>query len=261
MGHACRWLTAIGRARIAVVAGADGLSGAEPVGAPAAVVRPAEEAVVASGAVGHWLGLASTGSGVAHAGGVGVVVGAVVVGLVVCGVAWADDFYDSVKDKPAKERREALQIHIDEGNASKELYFHLGNAAYEAGDPAGAAVAFEQAIQAVDAIAESLRSDDEVAEVVAYVADNAARLLALHPEPVPVPAPAPAGARPLGDLTARTSWPRRPPADRIPRPGRSLDSAPGGVNAGGDRGRRRRGAGTREAARPSSRPRARAKSP
>jgi tetratricopeptide (TPR) repeat protein len=77
-------------------------------------------------------------------------VGAVVVGLIACGVAWADDFYDSVKDKPAKERREALQIHIDEGNASKELYFHLGNAAYEAGDPAGAAVAFEQAIQLDD---------------------------------------------------------------------------------------------------------------
>jgi tetratricopeptide (TPR) repeat protein len=61
-------------------------------------------------------------------------------------VARADDFYDSVKDKPAKERREALQVHIDEGNVSKELYFHLGNAAYEAGDPAGAAVAFEQAV-------------------------------------------------------------------------------------------------------------------
>jgi tetratricopeptide (TPR) repeat protein len=61
-------------------------------------------------------------------------------------VARADDFYDSVKDKPAQERREALQVHIDEGNVSKELYFHLGNAAYEAGDPAGAAVAFERAV-------------------------------------------------------------------------------------------------------------------
>lgn len=70
-----------------------------------------------------------------------------VAGLLGGGVARADDFYDTVKDKPAKERREALQVHIDEGNVSKELYFHLGNAAYEAGDPAAAALAFEQAVE------------------------------------------------------------------------------------------------------------------
>ncbi len=58
-----------------------------------------------------------------------------------------DPFYESVKDKPAKERREALQIHIDEGNVSKVLYFHLGNAAYESGDPAGGARAFEKAVE------------------------------------------------------------------------------------------------------------------
>ena len=39
-----------------------------------------------------------------------------------------DPFYETVRDKPAKERREAIQVHIDEGNVSKELYFHLGNA-------------------------------------------------------------------------------------------------------------------------------------
>jgi len=67
--------------------------------------------------------------------------------LVFSGQALADDsFYETVKDKPAKERRDALKMHLDEGNASKELYFHLGNATYEAGDPAGAALAFEQAV-------------------------------------------------------------------------------------------------------------------
>lgn len=67
--------------------------------------------------------------------------------LAVAGLAMAEDaFYESVKDKPANERREALKIHLDEGNASKELYFHLGNATYETGDPAGAALAFEQAV-------------------------------------------------------------------------------------------------------------------
>jgi tetratricopeptide (TPR) repeat protein len=58
-----------------------------------------------------------------------------------------DPFYATVRDKPAKERREAIQMHIDEGNVSKSLYFHLGNAAYESGDAAGGARAFEKAVE------------------------------------------------------------------------------------------------------------------
>ena len=68
--------------------------------------------------------------------------------MLTCGLALAEDsFYETVKDMPAKERREALKIRIDEGYPSKENYFHLGNAIYETGDPAGAAMAFEQAIK------------------------------------------------------------------------------------------------------------------
>lgn len=74
--------------------------------------------------------------------------GVIVLWGVCCGTAAAQDsFYETVKDQPPKERRESLQIHIDEGNISKELYFHLGNAAYEGGDPAGGAVAFEKAVE------------------------------------------------------------------------------------------------------------------
>ena len=78
----------------------------------------------------------------------GWAMGTILLVAICCGTAAAQDsFYETVKDKPAKERREALQIHIDEGNITKELYFHLGNAAYESGDPAGGATAFEKAVE------------------------------------------------------------------------------------------------------------------
>lgn len=78
----------------------------------------------------------------------GWALGAVLLVATSYGTAAAQDsFYETVKDKPASERREALQIHIDEGNITKELYFHLGNAAYESGDPAGGVTAFEKAVE------------------------------------------------------------------------------------------------------------------
>jgi tetratricopeptide (TPR) repeat protein len=48
--------------------------------------------------------------------------------------------------KTPQERIEILRGWLDEGRASKELYFHLGNAHYEAGDATQAANSFEQAV-------------------------------------------------------------------------------------------------------------------
>jgi tetratricopeptide (TPR) repeat protein len=48
--------------------------------------------------------------------------------------------------KTPQERIEILRGWLDEGKASRDLYFHLGNAHYEAGDAQQAAAAFEQAV-------------------------------------------------------------------------------------------------------------------
>jgi tetratricopeptide (TPR) repeat protein len=60
----------------------------------------------------------------------------------------ADDPIRAVLDtkKTPKEKIDYLNDLIDDGKSSKDIYFHLGNAKYEAGDAQGAAAAFEKAV-------------------------------------------------------------------------------------------------------------------
>ena len=51
-----------------------------------------------------------------------------------------------LEGKNPQERIDILKAMVDEGTATKDAYFHLGNARYESGDAAGAAQAFEQAV-------------------------------------------------------------------------------------------------------------------
>jgi tetratricopeptide (TPR) repeat protein len=48
--------------------------------------------------------------------------------------------------KTPKERADILKGIVDDGKASKEIYFQLGNARYESADVPGATTAFEQAV-------------------------------------------------------------------------------------------------------------------
>jgi tetratricopeptide (TPR) repeat protein len=57
-----------------------------------------------------------------------------------------DEIRKLTEGKSPPERVEILRGLLDEGRASKELYFHLGNAHFEAGDASQAATAFEQAV-------------------------------------------------------------------------------------------------------------------
>jgi tetratricopeptide (TPR) repeat protein len=60
--------------------------------------------------------------------------------------ASADPVRAAIEGKTAAERIEYLNGVIDAGEATKEVWFHLGNARYESGDPALAATAFEKAV-------------------------------------------------------------------------------------------------------------------
>lgn len=48
--------------------------------------------------------------------------------------------------KSPQERVEYLNGIVEDGKASRDVYFQLGNARYESGDPAKAAIAFQQAV-------------------------------------------------------------------------------------------------------------------
>jgi len=62
-------------------------------------------------------------------------------------VAGTDDALRTALDgKTPQERIDYLNALVDGGQATKEIYFHLGNAKYEASDLQGAALAFEQAV-------------------------------------------------------------------------------------------------------------------
>lgn len=54
---------------------------------------------------------------------------------------------DEIKDKPPAERARALKMRADEGNPSKAIWFHLGNAYYEANDINAAILAFDNALK------------------------------------------------------------------------------------------------------------------
>lgn len=48
--------------------------------------------------------------------------------------------------KTPQQKADFLNGIVDDGKASKDVYFHLGNAKYEMGDAAGAAAAFEKCV-------------------------------------------------------------------------------------------------------------------
>jgi tetratricopeptide (TPR) repeat protein len=54
---------------------------------------------------------------------------------------------DEIKEKEPQERLRALKMRVDEGQPSKEIWFHLGNAYYETNNINGAIQAFESAVQ------------------------------------------------------------------------------------------------------------------
>jgi len=58
-----------------------------------------------------------------------------------------DSILRGLEGQPPKERLRLLKLQVDEGNGSKEMYFHLGNAYYETGDLPGAVVAFAKATE------------------------------------------------------------------------------------------------------------------
>lgn len=60
-----------------------------------------------------------------------------------------DPLRSQLENKSPQERVDYLQGLVDSGQATKETWFQLGNAQYEAGQPARAADAFQQAV-AVD---------------------------------------------------------------------------------------------------------------
>lgn len=57
-----------------------------------------------------------------------------------------DPIRTALEDKTVAEKIEYLNGVVDEGKATREVWFHLGNARYESGDAAGAATAFEKAV-------------------------------------------------------------------------------------------------------------------
>jgi tetratricopeptide (TPR) repeat protein len=59
-----------------------------------------------------------------------------------------DPLHAQLENKSPQERIDYLQGVVDAGNATKETYFQLGNAQYEAGNAAKAADAFQQAVAA-----------------------------------------------------------------------------------------------------------------
>ncbi len=66
------------------------------------------------------------------------------------GLVAADEAADAIRKqmegKSAQERIDALSAIVDEGKATKDVYFLLGNAHYESGNAQKAALAFEQAV-------------------------------------------------------------------------------------------------------------------
>jgi len=59
----------------------------------------------------------------------------------------ADPLRAQLEGKSPQEKIDALNLMIDDGKATREVYFHLGNAKFESGDAAGAAGAFEKAVE------------------------------------------------------------------------------------------------------------------
>ena len=57
-----------------------------------------------------------------------------------------DEFLASIKEKPPAERIVALREYNESHKPTKETWFHLGNAHYEAGQQDDAVVAYEQAL-------------------------------------------------------------------------------------------------------------------
>lgn len=60
--------------------------------------------------------------------------------------AEVDPLRAELEGKTAAQKIELLEQRAEAGQASKELYFHLGNAQYEAGNAVSAAAAFEKAV-------------------------------------------------------------------------------------------------------------------
>jgi tetratricopeptide (TPR) repeat protein len=58
----------------------------------------------------------------------------------------ADPLRAELEGKTAAEKIDLLAAKLDAGEATKDVYFHLGNAKYEGGDVPGAAAAFEKAV-------------------------------------------------------------------------------------------------------------------
>lgn len=54
---------------------------------------------------------------------------------------------EEIKGMTPQDRLRALKIRVDEGNPSKEIWFHLGNAYYETNNINGAIQAFESALE------------------------------------------------------------------------------------------------------------------
>jgi len=57
-----------------------------------------------------------------------------------------DPLRAALDGKTAPQKIEYLNGMVEEGKATKDVYFHLGNAKYETGDAAGAATAFEKCV-------------------------------------------------------------------------------------------------------------------
>jgi tetratricopeptide (TPR) repeat protein len=68
------------------------------------------------------------------------------VAAVPAGAETVDEFLASIKDKPPAERVVALREYTEANKPTKEIWFHLGNAHYEAGEADAAVVAYEQAL-------------------------------------------------------------------------------------------------------------------
>jgi tetratricopeptide (TPR) repeat protein len=74
-----------------------------------------------------------------------------VVFTLIAGASSADDaLRTQLEGKNAQERIDLLNGIVDDGKATKDVYFQLGNAHYESGNAQKAALAFEQAV-ALDA--------------------------------------------------------------------------------------------------------------
>jgi cytochrome c-type biogenesis protein CcmH/NrfG len=58
----------------------------------------------------------------------------------------ADPLHAQLEGKSPQEKIDALNGIVDAGQATKEVWFQLGNAKFESGDTAGAATAFEKAV-------------------------------------------------------------------------------------------------------------------